>query len=42
MKLGGKNKTSPRYVSDITGTDLLSLEKLGGGLILKNSKKEYF
>ena len=31
----GKVSTSPRYVIDITGTDLLSLEELGGGLIKK-------
>ena len=28
--------TSPRYVIDITGMDLLFLGQLGGGLILKN------
>ena len=32
----GKIRTSPRYVIDITVTDLLSLGELGGGLILKN------
>ena len=31
----GKIITSPRYVIDITGTDLLSLGELGGG----NSEK---
>ena len=37
MKLGGKKLiTSPRYVIDITGTDLLFLGQLGGGLILKD------
>ena len=30
----GKISTSPRYVIDITGTDLLSLGELGGGVIL--------
>jgi len=33
----GKISTSPRYVIEITGTDLLSLGNfLGGGLVLKN------
>ena len=32
----GKISTSPRYGIDITGTDLLSLRELGGGV---NSKK---
>ena len=37
MKLGGKISISLRYVIDITGMDLLSLEELGGGgLIMKN------
>ena len=36
----GKVSTSPRYVIDITGTDSLSLGKLGG--ILKNWKNEVF
>ena len=31
----GKIFISPRYVIDITGTDLLSLGELGGKLILK-------
>ena len=35
----GKISRSPRYVIDITGTDLLCLGELGGGLILK---KRYF
>ena len=35
----GKISRSPRYVIDITGRDLVCLEELGGGLILKNSKK---
>ena len=30
MKLDGKNKTCLRYVTDITGPDLLSLVELGG------------
>ena len=39
----GKISTSPRYGIDITGTDLLSLGELGGGLILKIRKKlRYF
>ena len=42
MKLGGKISTSPRYVIDITGTDLLSLGELGGGLIQKIRKIRYF
>ena len=33
--------TNPRYVIDIFGTGPLSLEKLGGGLILKNEKNQY-
>ena len=33
--LVGKINTSPRYLIGITGTDLLSLGELGGGLILK-------
>ena len=36
MKLGGKNKTSPRYMIDKTGTDVLSLGQMGGGV---NSEK---
>ena len=36
MKLGGKIIKSPRYVIDITGTDLLCLGELGGRV---NSKK---
>ena len=32
----GKISVSPRYVIDITGTDLLSLGELGGGLVLRN------
>ena len=32
----GKINTIPRYVTDITGTDPLSLGVFGGGLILKN------
>ena len=32
----GKISKSPRYVIDITGTDLLCLEELGGGV---NSEK---
>ena len=32
MKLGGKISTSLRYGIDITGTDLLSLVELGGGV----------
>ena len=31
----GRISTSPRYVIVVTETDLLSLEELGGGLILK-------
>ena len=31
-----KISRSPRYVIDITGTDLLCLGELGGGIILKN------
>ena len=31
MKLDGKNKTCLRYVTDITGPDLLSLVELEGG-----------
>ena len=38
----GKISTSPRYVIDITGRDPLSLEKVGGGLILKIRKNEVF
>ena len=34
-----KTHSSPRYVIDITGTDLLCLRELGGRLILKNLKK---
>ena len=39
-----KIRTSPRYVIDITGTDPLSSGGVGGGggLILKNWKKEVF
>ena len=36
MKIGGKIRKSPRYVTDITGTDRLSFGEWGGGLILKN------
>ena len=32
----GKISISPRYVTDITGTDSLSLGELGGVVILKN------
>ena len=32
----GKISTSPRYMIDMTVTDLLSLGELRGGLILKN------
>ena len=32
----GWGSTSPRYVTEITGTDPLSLGELGEGLILKN------
>ena len=35
MKLDGKNKTCLRYVTDITGPDLLSLVEFGVGVILK-------
>ena len=35
----GKISTSPRYVIDITKTDLLFLGELGGGLILKDLKR---
>ena len=35
MKLDGKNKTCLRYVTDITGLDVLSLVEVGGGVILK-------
>ena len=31
MTLGGRTSTSPRYVTDITGLDPLSLVELGGG-----------
>ena len=31
----GRIKTCLRYVTDITGPDLLSLVELGGGVILK-------
>ena len=34
--------TSPRYVIEITGTDLLSLGELGGGSLLNNKKNEIF
>ena len=40
--LVGKIITSPGYVIEITGTDPLSLEELGGGLILKIRKNEVF
>ena len=42
MKLGEKISTSPRYVIDIMGTDVLSLRELGGGLILKIRKNVVF
>ena len=42
LNLVGKISTSPRYGSDIIGTDLLSLGELEGGLILKNRKNEVF
>ena len=38
----GKIIRSPKYVIDITGTDLLFLGELGGGLILKIRKNEVF
>ena len=31
LNLVGRINTSPRYVIDITGTDLLCLKELGGG-----------
>ena len=31
----GRIKTCPRYGTDITGPDLLSLVELGGGVFLK-------
>jgi len=31
MKLGGRNKTCPRYVTERTGLDPLSLVDLGRG-----------
>ena len=37
MKLGGKNKQCPRWVTDITGPDPLSSVELGGGGV--NRKK---
>ena len=39
MKLGWKNKQNPRYVVDITGTNLLCLEELGGGNSEKSEKR---
>ena len=38
----GKISRSPRYMIDITGTDLLCLGGWGGGLILKIRKNEVF
>ena len=38
----GKTNTSPRYGIDITGTDLISLGELGGGVNFKKLKKEVF
>ena len=38
----GKKGTSPGYMIDITRTDLLSLEELGGGLIPKKNLNEVF
>ena len=38
----GKISTSPRYVIDITGTDLLSLGEFGGGGLTLKNKKEVF
>ena len=37
-----KVSRSPRYVIDITRTDLLCLGELGGGVILKIRKNEVF
>ena len=34
-------RTNPKYVIGIFGTGPLSLEMLGGGLILKNEKNQY-
>ena len=43
MKLGKKKiSTSPRYGSELTETDLLSLGEFGEGLILKNRKNKVF
>ena len=44
MKLVGKITTSLRYVTDITGTDPLSLGELGGGRVNseKLEKMKYF
>ena len=39
MKLDGKNKTSLRYVTDITGPDPLSLVELKGGNYSEKLKK---
>ena len=39
----GKISTSPRYVIDITGMDLLCLGELGGGINYKKFEKmRYF
>ena len=40
----GKTRTSPRYVTDITGTDPLSLGEFGGGRVNSEQirKMRYF
>ena len=40
MKLGGKNKHKFRYGNDVTGTDLLYMEELGGGKGVTSEKLE--
>ena len=42
LNLVRKISRSPRFVIDITGTDMLCLEEWGGGLILEIRKNEVF